>query len=180
MRAFVGLPVPESWGAPILSLQGALGVGRAVAEENLHITLAFLDEISTGQAEELHAALELRRLRRVSLSAEGLQTFGGERPKLIALEICAHPALTDLHRSVARAAEEAGIALERRRFRPHVTLARFGHGLSPEGQGRLRRSLEGLTMPELAEAEIRVARLYRSHLGPGGASYEVLAEYLLS
>jgi 2'-5' RNA ligase len=179
VRAFIGLPVPEVLLAPLATLQGAISVGRAVPLDDLHLTLAFLGDISDPVAEEVHTALDMQRLPRCALAPGGLATYGGSPPRLLALEIGAEPALSALQAQVARAVAQAGVLLERRRFRPHVTLLRFGSDLGPGEQARLHRALDGLILPEMPAAETRIARFYRSHLGPQGARYDVLAEYLL-
>jgi 2'-5' RNA ligase len=107
-----------------------------------------------------------------------MATYGGDRAKLLAMEIRPDPALRELHGICARAARAAGIELERRRFRPHVTLIRFGTGLPPHRQPELDRALRHLGAPTGAEAAQRLV-LYRSHLGEGAAVYEELAAYPL-
>lgn len=178
MRLFVGLPVPEPLTPPLLSVQEAVPLGRAVPEEGLHLTLVFLGEVAPEAAEELHEALEGRRLPRPRLAFDGLATYGGDRAKLLAMEIRPDSALTELQAVCARAARQAGVALERRRFRPHVTLVRFGSGLPPRRQPELDRALKHFGTP-VGEAEAQRVVLYRSHLGEGGAVYEELAAYPL-
>ena len=41
MRAFVGLPVPEDWIAPLMRAEARLPGGRGVDADDLHVTLAF-------------------------------------------------------------------------------------------------------------------------------------------
>jgi len=179
LRLFLGLPLPEALIPPLLSVQEAVPLGRAVPEENLHVTLVFLGETDAETAEELHEALDGRRLPRPMLAFDGLATYGGDRAKLLAMEIRAEPALRELHGTCTRAARQAGASLERRRFRPHVTLIRFGSGLPPHRQPELDRALAHVGAPAGAAEAQRVA-LYRSHLGEGGAVYEELAGYPLA
>ena len=64
---------------------------------------------------------------------------------------------------------------ERRKFKPHVTLARFRSGAPDRLGGYFQRHSRLASEPFLVD---RFA-LFRSHLGSEGAHYEVLAEYLL-
>jgi 2'-5' RNA ligase len=178
VRLFLGLPVPEALIPPLLSVQEAVPLGRAVDEDNLHLTLVFLGEVDPAGAEELHEALDGRRLPRPVLAFDGLSTYGGDRARLLAVEIRPDPALSELQAACARAARAAGLALERRRFRPHVTLLRFGAGLPPRRQPELDRALKHVGTP-VGSAEAQRLVLYRSHLGEGGADYEELAAYPL-
>ena len=58
MRAFVGIPVTEAAAGPMLRLQDALRLPRPVPEENLHLTLAFLDECDLPTLEQVNEGLE--------------------------------------------------------------------------------------------------------------------------
>lgn len=178
MRLFLGLPVPEALIPPLLTVQEAVPLGRVVDEDNLHLTLVFLGEVDPAGAEELHEALDGRRLPRPMLAFDGLSTYGGDRAKLLAMEIRPDPALTELQAACGRASRAAGLALERRRFRPHITLIRFGAGLAPHLQPELDRALTHVGTPVGAAGAERLV-LYRSHLGEGGADYEELATYPL-
>ena len=178
MRSFVGLPVEGAAAAACLALQEPLPVGRPVPEENLHLTLAFLDDQSEVALEALHEALEVLRAPAMVLRATGLGLIGGRRPRLLALEVAPDPALSALRDAVRRAARGAGIDLPRERFRPHVTVQRFGAGLRPEEAPRLSDALQALPF---APFDVPVARLtlYRSTLTPEGPIYDPLADYPL-
>jgi 2'-5' RNA ligase len=178
VRLFLGLPVPDALIPPLLSVQQAVPLGRAVGEDDLHLTLVFLGDVDSGTAVDLHEDLDGRRLPRPLLAFDGMATYGGDRAKLLAMDIRPDPALAELHAICARAARGAGIALERRRFRPHVTLLRFGSGLPPRRQPELDRALKHLGQPQGA-AEAQRLVLFRSHPGETGATYGDLAAYPL-
>ncbi|MCA0997099.1 RNA 2',3'-cyclic phosphodiesterase [Alloyangia pacifica] len=186
MRCFLALPLPEALIAPLLAVQGAVPLGRAVPEENLHVTLAFLGEVAEADLRELDLELGGAALPGCFLQVAGLESFGGRAPKLLAVALRSDPGLLALQARVARACWAAGIELERRRFRPHVTLLRFGAGLRGDGIARLERAVAGLagltteaeTGAEIG-AEAEELRLVASTLTPEGALYETLAAYPL-
>jgi 2'-5' RNA ligase len=66
----------------------------------------------------------------------------------------------------SRLADALGFEPERRRFRPHVTVARVRHGARPRRRG----------LPDTPEASFagEALTLYRSYLGGGPARYEAL------
>lgn len=179
MRAFVALDLPEAALGPITRLQAGLSVGRVVPEENLHLTLAFLGDIVDSAAAELVGALEAAALTRVELALKGLDVFGGRRPGVLFVG-AEGGGLARLHDRVVRAAREAGIALPRARFRPHVTIARLGKDMGPKDQRRFGEflALNGTFALDPMPAE--TITLYRSHLRHEGAIHEPLAQFPLS
>ena len=179
MRAFLALPVPETLWAPLGSIQDRIKTGRRVDEEDLHLTIAFLDDQHPNALEALHEELEARMLPQVEIVPSALAVFGTKKPRLLALDCEATPPLVALHDAARSAARMAGIALPRARFRPHVTLVRFSR-LAPDEAARIAAALArlpdaGLPDPVPAEA----LTLYSSTLTESGPIYEPLAEYPL-
>lgn len=179
MRAFIALDLPEALLAPITRLQAGLTVGRIVPEENLHLTLAFLGDVSEPQAQDVAEALMSVRLPPVTLTLRGLDLFGGRRPSVLFVA-AEGEGLQRLHDKVMRAAREAGVELPRERFRPHVTIARFPREMGAKDQARLGEFLQlngtFALPPEVADT----VTLYRSHLREEGAIHEPLAEFELA
>jgi 2'-5' RNA ligase len=180
MRSFVALQVPEELTAPLLAVQAAIPEGRPVPPENLHLTLAFLGEVAEPALDLLISDLADRRLPSCRIVPRGLALYGGSDPKLLAVDMEPLPDLLDLQAQVVRAARAAGLDLKRERFRPHVTLVRFGRGLSAQGQAVLHRRLAEIGTPDLPDGLARQAALFASTLRPGGAEHEPLAVYRLS
>lgn len=178
MRIFTGLMVaPALWEA-VGAVQTALGCGRPVAEENLHLTLVFAGEASLEAARRWHEELEAVRMQPFVLELAGLELIGpAERPELLALGVRPSAALEALQAKVAQAARRAGLELPRRRFRPHVTLARFGQRFDAAQAARVGRLLQAKGDVVLPEWQVERFALLRSHLSHAGADYEVLAEY---
>ncbi|UWQ17707.1 RNA 2',3'-cyclic phosphodiesterase [Jannaschia sp. M317] len=176
MRAFVGLPLPEPWIAPLVRAQGVLSGGRAVPVDDLHLTLAFLDDQSEPQLEALHDALDLAIFRPVTLHPVAWSSFGGKRARRVALDVRPTSELADLRDRVRRAARAAGIDLSRDRFRPHVTLLRYPAS-APADPARLTRALSGLGRADLPGVAATQVTLWASQLTPEGPIYDVLSSY---
>jgi 2'-5' RNA ligase len=179
MRAFLALDLPEEMRAAVAALQDRLRVGRKPPEENLHLTLAFLDDQPEAVLAELHEALQGERLPDVDLELRGLEMFGGARPRVLYLKGEGGAALGALHRTVRRVAQEVGIDLPRARFRPHVTLARFRRDMDEADAAKLGRFMA--THGDVALPGVRIAQmgLYASMLTPEGAVHDMLAAYPL-
>lgn len=176
MRAFVALDLPEALIRPVTALQAGLGAGRHTPEENLHLTLAFLGDISQGQAGAVAEALMELKAPAVPLRLAGVDVPGGKAPNLIWIGADPDPALIHLQSKVETLVRQAGVTLERRRFRPHVTLARFGNGLTTREQREIGAFLALNGAARLDEAKADTVTLYESHLREDGPLYLPLAE----
>ncbi|WP_051337306.1 RNA 2',3'-cyclic phosphodiesterase [Leisingera daeponensis] len=178
MRAFVGLPLPDAALDALERLQEPLTVGRHVPAENMHLTLAFLDDQPEAVLEALHQLLAEISAPPVQLAFRGLDTFGGKLPRVLAAQVQKTPELSHLRERVRSACRSAGIELPRERFRPHVTLARFPRHLEAGQVEKIARYLSAAADFRL-ECEAETFALYQSTLAPEGARYDVLAEYEL-
>lgn len=178
MRAFVGLPLPEPWIDPLLRAQSRLPGGRPVPEDDLHLTLAFLDDQTEDKLEALHDLLDARRDKAAVLEPLAFAVFGAGRARLVALDLRATPDLSALRDGVRNAVRRAGIDLPRERFRPHVTLLRYPASAPPEGD-RLMRALTGLGAPAITPAPAPAVAMWTSRLTPSGPIYDQVATYPL-
>jgi 2'-5' RNA ligase len=98
--------------------------GRAPRDENLHVTVAFLGSVATGRVNEV-ASIGEASARSSSPFVLTLDRIGGTAHGIAWLAPADVPASLDrLQRTVSGHLDAAGFAIERRRFRPHVTLAR--------------------------------------------------------
>lgn len=179
MRAFVAIPVPEAAVPGLSDVQGALEVGRLVPPENWHLTLAFLGDVPGAMLEHLDEALRGLDIAPFDMRVRGVDILGGRRPALMFAAVERSEPLTRLRDKVRAAVRGAGVDLPRERFRPHVTLARFRARMSTLETQRIAGVLEGWGDFDAGMVPVGHFSLYRSHLHPGGAVYEVLAEYPL-
>ncbi|MDQ2091871.1 RNA 2',3'-cyclic phosphodiesterase [Marimonas arenosa] len=173
MRAFIAVDLPEALRAALEQGQEGLP-GRPVPSENLHLTLAFLGEVAEPVLHDVHEGLSGLRLTAPELRVSELDVFGGRRPNLCFAAVAMVPDLEAAQRAVVRVCRAAGVDLRRERFRPHVTLARFGRELGRREAERLAAKLGVVHLPpERAES----FSLCRSDLRPEGPVYSMLAQY---
>jgi len=181
MRLFVAIALPEETRADLAALQEGIPGARWIPAENLHLTLHFIGEVDGHQARDLDAALAAVRMPGFPVALAGVGQFGGGA-KLRALWAGVAPSepLMRLQTKVAQAVRGAGVASNGRKFKPHVTLARFKAGAGANGEARVRDYLwrHGLFRAAPFAAEDFV--LYSSFLGQGGAIYQAEAEYPLA
>lgn len=179
MRSFIAIPVPEDIARALAPAASALPVGRIVVPENLHLTLAFLGDVAESLLEEVHFALETLRHPGFEIALAGLDAPGGDRPTLLGIAAAPVPGLIDLQKRIRSRLHGIGIATEKRRFVPHVTLARFPKSMTPDEMARIGRFLSArgdLRVPPFRPAAFC---LYESILTSDGAHYEVLESYPL-
>lgn len=174
MRLFIALDLPPDIRAALCSVQDRMPNGvRPVPEDNLHLTMAFLDDQPDEAAEAIHDGLETLRAPKLDLGLGGVAIYGGHKGQALALEAEGEAPLHEFHDRIRARLRGAGVQLERRRFRPHVTLARMPGRVDP-----------GPALGTLAYAAIRPFTvhsfgLYQSSLHRDGAIYEPLATYPL-
>jgi 2'-5' RNA ligase len=136
------------------------GQGRAMRSDNLHITLAFLGSIASARLAQLEV-IGARAAAKVAPFTLSLDRLGGGSYAIswLAPDRMSMP-LRALHDALASSLREQDFALERRMFRPHVTLAR----------DCLRASRRG-TLPAIGWRVDRLA-LVASTSAPGGSVYQ--------
>jgi 2'-5' RNA ligase len=180
IRAFVAIALPTPVVKALVSVQTGLPSGHLVPPENFHITLAFLGKHPEPEIEDVHHALESLRAPGFALSLSGAGLFGGGKPRLLYAGVQAEPGLAHLRQKVLRAARGTGLRLTRGRYRPHVTLARFGIAGLTGDEAREMADFTARRM-ELSAGPFDVGEfhLFRSTLGSSGPAYEILASYPL-
>lgn len=174
MRLFVALDLPERERATVAAWRDELIAARddlrPVAEEALHVTLAFLgyrpETEVTAIAEAMGAsACDAEPPR---LAAGAVVPLPPRRPRLFALDLQdPDGACAQLQQSVSDTLEAGRFHKpEKRPFWPHVTLARVK-------RDRRAEPLPGAA-PPLKPFRAEQVTLYRSVLRPQGARYDAL------
>ncbi len=177
MRAFVGIPLDGPEAEALLDIQDRIALGREVPAANLHLTLAFLDDQPVQTLEALHEELEMIRQPMFDLSLKGVDVFGAPRSRSFGLLAAQTPELMSLQAAVEQSARRVGIGVDKRRFRPHVTLTRFRDGRQPPEH--VQAALSRGAAFEVPPIEVSEIALYRSSLTSDGAVYEILSSYPL-
>jgi 2'-5' RNA ligase len=176
-RLFTGLEIPPEIGAELSRYRGGLPGARWVEPANYHVTLRFIGDVDEAVAADIYAALEETRPRAaIPIEIDGLASFGGERPHAVFAAVTPSAALSELQAEHEALARRVGLPPDKRKFHPHVTLARLRHVSSLDVADFLGLHGGG---PRLAFTARRVA-LYSARESTGGGPYVVEAAYPLS
>jgi RNA 2',3'-cyclic 3'-phosphodiesterase len=175
VRAFVAVGIPDLQRerlAPYLATCAALAPAfRWVAPDSLHLTLRFLGGVDRSRLDALASRFRAVTVEPFRLAFDGVGTFGRGSVRVVWLGLGAgSDELARLAAGIEMSCAAEGFEPEARPYHPHLTLAR----------SRPRR---GDRLPELPPPPVlpgwtvTAFRLYRSQLGPGGATYSVLEQF---
>lgn len=152
---------------------------RFVRTDQLHLTLAFLADLASGDVETLLDAA--RRAAATSAPfAWRLRGLGGfpraDRARVVWLDVdVGRDDVLALGTALRTELIDAGLPVEDRPFHPHLTLARVRRGTIalPSEAGSDAPGIDG------GEARTHVVEVVRSDLGEGGARHTTLARWPL-
>ena len=175
-RLFIALDLPEEVVEALDRLCEGLPGVRWSGPEQFHLTLRFIGEVEQGVFYEIGEALAAVGHPPFELALKGLGQFpprGAPHTLWVGVEDPS-ASLPGLRRRIERALEEAGLAPERRKFTPHVTLGRFK---APPPEARLASYLFRRNLFRTEPFPVSSFGLYSSQLRPEGARYTLEASY---
>jgi 2'-5' RNA ligase len=173
MRLFVGLAIDEAVKETLerltLRLRAKDDGLRWSTPDQWHVTLVFLGEVDDAAHARLVRQLAELRHSAFMLRMERLGVF--ERAGILHAEVEVSPDLLRLYEAVAAAVRKAGLEVEDRPYRAHITLARARNREGKKTIARLEGSAEQQRLSVRWEASEFL--LYESQLSPGGSRYVV-------
>ena len=160
MRLFIAIPLSDAMRDAVRAVQDDFrrrGVrGSFTKAENLHLTLAFIGEYPDADA--VLEVLAATPFRPFELRLSGIGAFGD----LWWIGLERSDALAAFVRALRHGLSDAGIPFDRKRFSPHITLAR--RVICP------RQGMPGVSVPEAGMTVDHIA-LMRSDPGRDGRIY---------
>ena len=177
IRLFVAIPLPQPLRQSLAMLGGGIPGASWVADESMHLTLRFIGEVDGGTADDIDQALSTLWAPAAEIRIAGMGQFGeGDRPRLLYAAVERSPELARLHERVEAAVVRGGCPHERRKFAPHVTLARLRHAPMHRVQTFIAAHSLFRAPPFVADRVV----LFSSFLGGERAIYRAEAEYPLA
>ncbi len=181
IRAFIAVDFEASH--ELLGLIGGLRSSRArlrvVPPENLHITLKFLGGTEEGMVEPIVEVMEtsVEGVAPFTLTLRGTGGFPSLRaPRVLWVGIHNGEPMSRVAQQLELGLAKLGFPRERRRFSPHLTLARVK---GPQGRDDAVRLIERQRDTEFGLQSVEAIKLKRSELRPTGAVYSDIATVAL-
>ena len=180
IRTFLALELPKtirnklSAHSELISGHYKLQQIRWLPNENYHITLAFLGNVEYVLISSLQMKLEqnISSNKAVPFKFSEITPFPfSSKPKIVAAMLEHSDELMQLQHNTAKCVRAFGISLERRRFKPHVSLGRLKY--------RSRKSIAFQPQQILLKGVSEKIVIYQSELTPKGAVYTSLGEISL-
>ena len=174
-RLFTGIELPPVISRQIASLGGGLPGARWLDPDDLHLTLSFIGDVDDNLSDAVIEKLASVQSDPFEIVLSGFGNFGGDKPRTLIFTVNADARLINVHKQQERALRRAGIALEKRKFSPHVTLARL-RAVSPQALAHY------IAMNPLPVIRFRPERLVLFSARPkvGGGPYVIEATYPFS
>lgn len=178
-RLFIALPVPEDVSDELSALQSGVPDARWVPVENFHITLCFAGEVQGGMMRDLEEELSDIAASRFPVAVAGVEQFSsGKQPRALVALVEKNDRLDWLQQKISTVARNCGVEVERRKFRPHVTLARFSS--NAETGHHIAQFMASFSTFKAGPWLADHFALYSSRQGGGGRIYTEEAAYDLS
>ena len=128
-RLFVGLDIHETLIEDLAHARGGVEGAHWQRDNQLHLTLAFIGDAPRKTKREIEDTLVRVHFEPFELSLEGVGMFGKPRhPKMLWAGVSDKKPLQHLHDKIASALARIDVEIDRRKYKPHVTLARFRRG----------------------------------------------------
>jgi RNA 2',3'-cyclic 3'-phosphodiesterase len=178
-RLFIALPIPEEIARELSALQWGVPDARWVSPENFHVTLCFAGEVQGGTMRDLEEELADAMGPKFTVTLSGVEQFSsGKQPRALAALVQKSERLERLQQKISTIARHCGIKVARRKFRPHVTLARFGSGA--ETGHHMAQFMAGHAQFHAGPWVAEHFSLYSSRSGRSGRIYTEEAAYGLT
>jgi len=173
-RLFVAIDPPQHIREQLAGLCCGLPDARWVPPEQLHLTLCFIGEVSSGAFLDIREALSEITFPSFALRLQGVGFFPPRgQPRVVWAGGAPSEPLAVLQRKITTRLFALGFEPENRKFSPHITLAR----LNQTPPARVGKYLQEHGLFASAKFEVDRFLLYSSLLGRKGAIHFVEQEY---
>ena len=177
LRAFIAIEIndPDVL-RHIQKIQRELQASRAklkhVESENLHFTLHFLGNIHTDQVTVLEEILNNLQGEPFEVGLVGLGSFRPQRPRVVWIG-CSTGAelLVQYQKLLGDQLRKNGFSVDKRRYSPHLTIARVKSG---EYREELMDLVRRHSNHDFGKFQVSAIKLKKSTLTPRGPIYEDL------
>jgi 2'-5' RNA ligase len=173
-RLFIALDFPPEIKTMLNRISFGLPEARWVPEDQLHLTLRFIGEVDGALFQDIRAKLGRVRAPELTLTLKGCGFFPPrKKPRVIWVGIAENNKLFQLRNKIEKMVTQTGVEPERRKFSPHITLAR----LQSPPLKKVTDFLVANSMFSTNPFTVDHFSLYSSFLTPRGAIHTIEADY---
>src|SRR5262249_15522610 len=113
-RLFTALEIPSEIAQSMARLRGGLPGARWIEPENYHLTLRFIGDVDDSLADEIADLLSTVERPAFDLQIDGLDSFGGNKPRAVVAAVPAGGQLVALLTGHERDMQRGGVRARRR------------------------------------------------------------------
>lgn len=176
-RLFLAIDLPDAIDQDLQLTTGGIPGARWQTPEQLHLTLHFLDEVDGATQRRLVAALAELDAPAFDMQLRGADIFPPRGPARVVWIGVADPnPIRLVHERTGRILDRLGIERERRKYAPHVTIARLERAPAAAVTDWVARH----ALYESERWRVEHIQLYSSVLSRSGPKYRIEAELPLA
>ncbi len=177
IRLFTAIDIPESIEQEIRGMGRAIPNARPVPTDQFHLTLKFIGEVEGSCFLDIRESLKEIVHPRFSLALKGVGTFPPRgTPRILFAGVEPAAGIAALRNAIEKNLGAIGIAREKRKYTPHLTLARLNN--CP--LRHLHNYLAGNAFFQTPQFTVENFHLYSSRLTAKGAQHTLESSYPLT
>jgi 2'-5' RNA ligase len=177
IRLFVAIDIPETIRKEVEGMGRAIPNSRPVPADQLHLTLKFIGEVEGSRLLDIDDALQETSLPAFSLCLQGVGTFPPRgTPRILWAGVQQANRVVALRNSIERTLAAIDIPRERKKYIPHLTLARLRNCPIQH----LQQFLAGNAFLQTPEFSVESFHLFSSKLTKKGALHTIISSYPLT
>ncbi len=170
MRTFISIDIPEKIRLEIIKIQSQLPdfFGKKTEQENLHLTLKFLGEISEEKIEKIKEKLREIEFNKLDCEVNEIGVFSENFIRIVWLHLSN---CEDLQKEIDEGLKN--LFDKEKRFMSHLTIARVKN---IKNKKEFLRKLKNIKIPKI-KFRVDKFKLKKSILKSQGPEYETIEEY---
>jgi len=175
-RIFIAIDLPDNIRHGLTGLGGSLPRVRTVPPDQLHLTLKFIGEVEGGKLLDIKECLQetAQKNKKFAIRLKEVGVFPPRStPRVLWAGVKPKEPVAILRNQIESTLKKIGIPGEKRKFSPHITLAR----LKNCPIHRLQQFLVANSFLESPEFCVNGFSLYSSRLTTKGAIHTLLQRY---
>jgi 2'-5' RNA ligase len=180
MRVFIAIELPQEIKDSLSLIERELRPlthnVKWVSAESIHVTLRFLGEVPEKRLADIDTAFTGLTWKAFTITVQGIGFFPGTRSPRVFWAGMEAPTMQGLTEEIDTRMERLGFDKEKRKYRPHITLARAKNTRLDSG---LVSAAARFDAHQFGSFGVDRVFLFKSTLKPSGAVHEKLREFLL-